>query len=267
MQTVRYAIIGAKWGLNYFKNLSQIPNTEIVANCSLSDKNLPGKYFKSWEELIIWGEFDALIVAGPPKLNYQICLKALHNKKHVICEKPVAFNSCEVELSWKIAEENNLSFLVDYIHTFNPKFLSVINSSIYEEDNIFIHSEGTGFGPFREGNPPLWDWASHDVAMVLRYFGKEPKIVNSFCPGLMGSIYLEFSDTQRAFITYGNASVKSRKFIVSHLNHGKQEIFIDDKTYNSLKAMLMIFNNAIISGQRINNLNLAFGTTKILEKC
>ncbi len=55
------------------------------------DFNIPNQ-FSSVEDLIAWGEFDAISNVTPDKFHYETTLPLLQAKKHVFCEKPLATN-------------------------------------------------------------------------------------------------------------------------------------------------------------------------------
>jgi predicted dehydrogenase len=48
------------------------------------------RVYADYEELLACDDIDVVLLALPPKLNYEVSEKALRADKHVICEKPIA---------------------------------------------------------------------------------------------------------------------------------------------------------------------------------
>jgi predicted dehydrogenase len=61
-----------------------------------------------WEEVTARKNVEAVIVATPPHLHAPMCLKALEQGKHVLCEKPLARTSEEAAEIFRAARKNGL---------------------------------------------------------------------------------------------------------------------------------------------------------------
>ncbi len=70
------------------------------------------RVFDTYDDLLAWGEFDAVDLALPTEYNVEFIQKALINNKSVFCEKPIAVNTDE---SKKILGMSALSSNVVYI--------------------------------------------------------------------------------------------------------------------------------------------------------
>ena len=62
----------------------------------------------NWEEVVSRENIDAIIVCTPPNLHLPMCIAALKQGKHVLCEKPLARNPSEAEEIVKAAQKNGL---------------------------------------------------------------------------------------------------------------------------------------------------------------
>lgn len=60
----------------------------------------------NWEEVVERKDIDAVIVCTPPHLHLPMCVAALRQGKHTLCEKPLARNPEEAEQILTVAEEN-----------------------------------------------------------------------------------------------------------------------------------------------------------------
>lgn len=72
-------------------------------------------------------EVDAVYIASPNETHYEYAKIALENKKHVLCEKPIAFTKHESEELYKLAKENNLVLLEAIKTAYCPGFQQLIN--------------------------------------------------------------------------------------------------------------------------------------------
>ncbi len=70
------------------------------------------KAYGSYDELLEDPHVELVYITTPVKFHYEQVMKALGSGKHVICEKPFAVNSRQVEDMIKLAREKNL-FLTD----------------------------------------------------------------------------------------------------------------------------------------------------------
>lgn len=112
-----------KWGLmgsgiissQFFKAISDIDNAQVYALASVSGKNpyeiQAEKYYRDYKLLAEDPEVDAVYVGTihPQHLPcVKICLEA---GKPVLCEKPIALNSRELNEMLELASEKNIFFM------------------------------------------------------------------------------------------------------------------------------------------------------------
>ncbi len=83
--------------------------------------NLEG--FTSWENLIKRRDIDAIIIATPPAIRYQLAIEAIKEKKHLLLEKPVGLNANEITEIQRLAHNHNLSVAVDFEYRAVPLFM------------------------------------------------------------------------------------------------------------------------------------------------
>lgn len=125
----KVGLIGCgRWGQNHAKSLTKL-NCEFVGVAD-SDENkkpfvesLGVKYYKNYQELI--DECEALIVAVPTFLHYDVVKNALTKDKHVLVEKPVTLNSDTTKNLVSLAEKKRLILSVGYIYRFHMVVLQL----------------------------------------------------------------------------------------------------------------------------------------------
>ena len=71
-------------------------------------------------------DIDAVYIALPHHLHYHFAKKALEQKKHVLCEKPLVLSSAEAEELYHIAEQNNCVLLEAIKTSYAPAFIQMI---------------------------------------------------------------------------------------------------------------------------------------------
>ncbi len=102
---VKFVVVGAGHiGKRHAEMIRREEEGELVAfvdirsmeECAALDFDVP--FFKSIDELIASGlEFDVVNVCTPNGLHADQSLQALENKKHVVCEKPMALSKADCE--------------------------------------------------------------------------------------------------------------------------------------------------------------------------
>lgn len=83
------------------------------------------KIYNSFELLLNDPEVDLVYIATPPFLHYKQSKTALLAGKHVICEKPAALLVEQVEEVLKIADTNNLLYVVNLMQRYNPLYQAI----------------------------------------------------------------------------------------------------------------------------------------------
>ncbi|HID11632.1 MAG TPA: Gfo/Idh/MocA family oxidoreductase, partial [Candidatus Latescibacteria bacterium] len=105
MEKVQVGVIGCgsigTWHIERF----QKAGAEVVAICDIrrdrleqvkADYKVPKSYI-DYEDLLARKEVDAVVVALPTYLHKPVTVAAFEVGKHVLCEKPAAMNTAEVE--------------------------------------------------------------------------------------------------------------------------------------------------------------------------
>ena len=93
---IKAAVIGlGKMGLSHCSILNAQPDVDLVAVCDTSSlvleafKKFSGStVYSDYKALLDQEELEAVIVATPTKLHYDIVKAALERGIHVFCEKP-----------------------------------------------------------------------------------------------------------------------------------------------------------------------------------
>lgn len=180
--------------LNFIHDIEDIQLTAICALPHELEKieELAKKHditytYTSYDEMLSNKEVEVIYVAVNNHLHYEMSMKALKAKKHVICEKPFTSHIKELEELNQIAKESNL-FLLEAISTqYLPNVLK-IKELLKEVGNVKIVSANysqysSRYNAFKEGqvlpafNPSmsggaLMDLNIYNIHFLVALFGK-----------------------------------------------------------------------------------------------
>lgn len=131
---------------------------------------------------------DIITVAVPNDSHIDIVLRALEAGKNVICEKPVAMDSRELEEMISAAEKSGRIFSVHQNRRFDVDFLAIkqIKESGELGDIINIESRIHGSrgipsdwrGEKKHGGGMVLDWGVHLIDQLLQIFDEKIERVN-----------------------------------------------------------------------------------------
>lgn len=83
-------------------------------------KHKISKVFNSYEELISDSSIDLVYIPLPNGLHHKWAIKALQEKKHVLCEKPFASNAEQAREMIQVAKENGMFIIEAFHYRFHP---------------------------------------------------------------------------------------------------------------------------------------------------
>jgi predicted dehydrogenase len=271
---MNFGLVGlGRWGKNYIKVLSRL-GQKIPVICSRSNNILQSfhqlevgsLWYSDYKALCNHSSIDTVIVATPPQSHYEITKYALECGKHVICEKPFVFKLEEAKELWTLSQKQKRHVLVDFIHCWQPGLQEVINKKV---DRCFIESYVRDLPTNPRHHSVFWDWATHDIALVLSIVKEMPTGYNAFynkgslreASGLL--LRLSFENESDATISI-NTESKTKSRALSIKNHVLSVIedftWKDDFQGNPLQRMLESFISKPHS-----NIELAVGVTGIME--
>ena len=172
-KTVGIGIIGTG-----FARKVQIPSfrecgeAEIVSIASGSIENARstaeefniGHFTDDWKETVQRDDVDLVCITTPPVLHREMVLFALKQKKHILCEKPMAMNVAEAEEMAAAARNVPVLALIDHELRFQPgrqKAFQMLRQGVI--GNV-RHAKYHFQAPHRGDPNVAWNWWS-DVTM------------------------------------------------------------------------------------------------------
>jgi len=180
------ALIGAgRWGKNLARNFYQLGvlHTLCDANEKLLD-NFPyeGVHFTGGFQSVLENqEIDKVAIAAPAFAHFKLAKEALLHGKDVFVEKPICMTVKEGEELVKLAKERGKILMVGHILHYHPA-VKKLQEMLGELGCLqYIASHRMNLGAFRPEENALWNFAPHDISVILSLTGTLPKEVH--CTG------------------------------------------------------------------------------------
>ena len=138
MKKIRTIHVGVGgMGLSDLKDISSHKSVEVVGLCDVDSIALEeaAKYFpqaKKFSDYRIMIDklkdfFDAVVISTPDHMHGPIAIKAMENKKHVYCQKPLSNNISDCREMNKLAEEKKLVTQMGIqVHSFHDYKLATL---------------------------------------------------------------------------------------------------------------------------------------------
>ncbi|WP_111708998.1 Gfo/Idh/MocA family protein [Lutibacter citreus] len=143
MKTYNWAILGCgNIAKKFTTELKLLPNANLYATASRSLEKAENfanefgfkKAYGSYPEMINDPNVDAVYIATPHNFHFKHSILCLTNKKAVLCEKPFAINTKEVQQMIKVSKENNTFLMEAFWVLFRPKLKKV--QEIIAKENL-----------------------------------------------------------------------------------------------------------------------------------
>jgi predicted dehydrogenase len=189
---IKVGVIGCGyWGPNLIRNFSSLPGCKVKSICDIDCERLssmkglyPGVESSTDADHVINDpEIDAIAIATPVYLHFELGKKSLMMGKHTFIEKPMASSVAQCQELIHLAEKQKLTLMVGHTFIYTPavrKIKEIIDSG--EVGEIFyISSRRLNLGLFQKDINAAWDLAPHDIAIILFILQQSPVSIN--CQG------------------------------------------------------------------------------------
>ena len=248
MSQVNVAVIGTgDWGKNLVRVFHKL--SVLAAICDINHKKAEETAFQyrvrnlTWEQILESKEIDAVVIATN-KSHYRFVKQALYANKHVFVEKPLAPNIEQAKELCDIACQVNKKIMIGHLLHYHSAFIELqklCNSQMLGEVH-YAYSNRLSFGKIMPEEDVLWNFASHDISMMLALMGK-PKSINTFANYFFNKniadqtiIKLNFSEHKQGhvFVSWLHP-IKERKFVVI----GSKAMAVFDDTLDWSKKLCL----------------------------
>ena len=207
MNKVRIGVVGVgHLGSIHARIYKELKTCSLVGVCDIDNSrlaeisrnlNVPG--FTDYKELL--GRVDAVSIATPTKLHYQVASDFLRHNVHTLVEKPFTTHLKEADSLIKLAAKNKLILQVGHIERFNSAFTAT-QKLIRHPKFIECHR----LSPFPNRSldvGAVLDIMIHDIDIIL---GLVPSVVKKI-ESVGVNVLTQFEDIANARITFKNGCV------------------------------------------------------------
>jgi predicted dehydrogenase len=189
---INVAVVGCGyWGPNLIRNFSALPECRVKYVCDLDAKRLAHmkrlypavETTREFDTLMGDKELDAVAIATPVHLHFDLAKKSLSAGKHTFIEKPMTQTSAQSNELIQIAAKKKLTLMVGHTFIYSApvrRIREIISSGEIGEIQ-YVSSRRLNLGLFQKDINVAWDLAPHDIAIILYLLGKPPESVN--CQG------------------------------------------------------------------------------------
>ena len=249
---IQVGLIGVGgWGNNLARNYFQIPDANLRYVCDLDSARLdnvlrqyPGtQVTKNYQDLLDDPELQAIVVATTAPQHYELAKAALQAGKDVYVEKPLVLEVKHAEELIELAEKLDRVLMVGHLLEYHPvvsRLKQMVDAA--ELGRIYyIYCQRLNLGTVRGDENALWNFAPHDISVILHLLGKEPTDVSArgqcyLQPGIEDVVFLtlNFADESMAHVHVSWLDPhKSRKITV--VGQQKMAVFDDMETTEKLR--------------------------------
>jgi len=204
---VRAGVVGAGyWGPNLIRNLAELPGSPLAAVCDRDARRLDyvrtrfptARLYASFAELLGDADVNAVVVATPAELHFQMARQALEAGKHVFVEKPLATSSAQCAALARLAEAGGLTLMAGhtFLHNDALRWVKSMVDAGDAGDVLYLYSRRLNLGQVRQDINAVWNLAPHDVSIMLYLVGERPQRVACY-----GQCFLQPGVEDVAFLT------------------------------------------------------------------
>src|SRR5262245_21247797 len=184
LMTIRLGVIGyGYWGPNLARNFSASEHFELVAIAerSASLRSAARKAYPvvrvvdDGSELIARSDIDAVVIATPVALHFELARDALNSRKHVLVEKPLCSAVAQADTLVALAERVQRVLMVNHTFLFTGAVQTL--ARLTREGQLgricYFDSMRVNLGLFQPDINCLWDLAPHDLSIIDHIFEGE----------------------------------------------------------------------------------------------
>jgi predicted dehydrogenase len=207
MAALKMGVIGiGHLGVHHARIVSSLPEVELVGICDINEsqvKKIARQYktsaYTDYRHLL--PKVNAVSIAVPTPLHYQIAKDFINAQVHCLIEKPITPDLAEAEELLALVKQKNLILQVGHIERFNP---AVLEAQKYIHEPKFIEANRLGpYDPRVAHISVVLDLMIHDLDIVL--YLVQDRIVSIDAVG--AKVLSQFEDIANARIRFAQGCV------------------------------------------------------------
>jgi predicted dehydrogenase len=172
------------WGKNLLRNFGALPGAELRYACD-PDEGRRSAYASAHPQTTFTDDFqtlladptlDAVVLATPVPMHYEMARAAIEAGKHVMVEKPMTWKAAQARELRDLVHESGLVLMVGHLLRFHPgveKLRSLIDDGSLG-DVRYVYGTRVNLGTIRSEENVLWSLGVHDISVVLHLIDSRP---------------------------------------------------------------------------------------------
>jgi predicted dehydrogenase len=207
MDPVQVAVVGVGgWGKNLARNFHQLPDANLRYVCDVNQskldllaRQLPGTQLTTDYDLVLRDPLvQAVVVATPAASHHAICKSALEAGKDVFVEKPFTLEIEHARELIRLAKAGRRVLMVGHLLEYHPVVTRLREMIGHAELGKlhYIYSQRVNLGTVRGDENALWNFAPHDISVIMFLLGATPTDVAA-----RGQCYLRKGVEDVVFLT------------------------------------------------------------------
>jgi predicted dehydrogenase len=258
-QPIRIGVIGVgNMGQHHTRVLSLLKDVKLIGISDINmDRGLDlaskyrARFFENYHDLL--PHVDAVCVAVPTKLHYQVGMDCLRAGVHTLIEKPIAANIQEAESLVNAAAEYNCILQVGHIERFNPAFQELSNVLKTEQILALDARRMSPYSHRANDVSVVLDLMIHDIDLLLELTASPVVKLTASGSSASGSGYLDYVT---ATLGFANGIVAT--LTASKITHRKIRS-IAAHCKNSMTEADFLNNEILIHRQTTANCTTNYG--------
>lgn len=207
MSSLKIAVVGiGHLGVHHSRILSNLPDVELIGVCDINGsqaRKLARQYhttaFTDYRQLL--EKVQAVTIAVPTPLHYQIAKDFINHDVHCLIEKPITPALAEAEELLNLVRQRNLILQIGHVERFNP---AVLEAQKYIDAPRFIEANRLGPYDARVAHiSVILDLMIHDIDIIL--YLVNDKITSIDAVG--AKVLSNYEDIANARIRFANGCV------------------------------------------------------------
>lgn len=204
---IRAAVVGVgylgKWHAEKYASLDNVDliavvDTNEVQAAAVAEK-VGARACTDYREL--FGQVDAISIAVPTPLHYEVAKAFLENGVDLLIEKPITTTVKQADELIALAASNQRIIQVGHLERFNPAVVAVRD---LVHDPVFIESNRLSiYQPRGTDVSVVHDLMIHDIDLILHFIKSDI----SFCHALGTPLVSDSVDIANAHLVFANGAV------------------------------------------------------------
>lgn len=176
MRPLKLGLVGGgRWGKNIVSTiLEEIPEINIHRFITGNPiwRDVVGQrcvFSENWKDLLFCGDIDAVMLAIPSSMHYEVASEFIKANIPLMMEKPMVLNGKEAEALCQLGESKKPIVRVDHIDLHNAAINYVYSKQ--KLGNKITSLDGYIGASYKKRKEitPLWEYSPHFIAVALQF--------------------------------------------------------------------------------------------------